>query len=226
LVFTIWFLKSGYRTWFYEQGAFMQAFNRTERRGTGWVKTVLLLLALVTPLFTPIPVIASHKPHSGLFLVATDHLTGTSFQETVILLTTVSDEGATGITINRPTDIQLKEVFPDVDLLNKFDDTLYLGGPINTHGVFVLINTTQPYEDMHPVTGNVYLSTAQQVFTHPLNGQIRTYAGYAGWAPGQLQYEIDRGDWLVVKTDPSIVFAKNVHGLWQQLKTRWSGDWI
>jgi putative transcriptional regulator len=200
----------------------MPAFNRTERRRSDRLVTMLLLLALITPL----SVMASHKPHSGLFLVATEHLTGTSFQQTVILLTQVSERGATGLTINRPTDIHLKEVFPEVDQLNKVNDTLYLGGPINTHGVFVLINTTQPYEDMHPVTGNVYLSTAHEVFTHPLNGKIRTYAGYAGWSPGQLQFEIDRGDWLVVKTDPSIVFAKDMRGLWQRLNSRFSGNWI
>lgn len=200
----------------------MPTFNRNERRRSGWLIAMLFLLVVISPL----SVSASHKPHSGLFLVATEHLTGTSFQRTVILLTHVSERGATGVAINRPTHISLKEAFPDIEQLGNISDTLYLGGPINTHTVFVLVNTTQPYEDMLPVTGNVYFSTAQHAFDHPLNGTIRTYAGYAGWAPGQLQYEIDRGDWLVVKTDPSIVFAKDTRGLWQQLKSRWSGNWI
>lgn len=200
----------------------MPASLHTERRWPARVMGLLLLLALIAPL----SVFASHKPHSGLFLVATEHLTGTSFQQTVILLTHVSEQGATGLAINRPTDIPLNEVFPDISQLEKIHDTLYLGGPISTHAIFVLVNTTHPYQDMFPVTGNVYFSTAQDAFGHPLDGAIRTYAGYAGWAPGQLQYEIDRGDWLVVKTDPSIVFEKDLRGLWQRLKSRWSGDWI
>ena len=63
-------------------------------------------------------------------------------------------------------------------------------------------------------------------FGQPLKGSARTYAGYTGWAPGQLQNEIARGDWIVVKTNPAIVFEENPTGLWNRLKNRWSGNWI
>lgn len=174
----------------------------------------------------PEMVFADLEPRRGLFLVATDQLAGTSFQETVILLTHYSRNGATGLTINRPTDIPLNQALPDLRQLDDYTDPLFLGGPMRTHNIFVLINTLEPHEGMHLITDNLYFSSGKKAFTYPPGNNTRAYAGYAGWAPGQLQYEIERGDWLVVKTDPQIVFDKNLPGLWTRLKNRWSGDWI
>lgn len=176
--------------------------------------------------FIPMDGMADPKPRSGLFLVATDQLQGTSFQETVILLTHYSQRGANGLTINRPTDIPLNRAFPHIEQLNESDDPLFLGGPVKENAIFVLIHTEEPSEGMHLITDNLYFSTGRNAFAYPLKGTARAYAGYAGWAPGQLQHEIRRGDWLVVKTDPEIVFDKNLPGLWMRLKNRWSGNWI
>lgn len=184
------------------------------------VVVVFLCIAL------PVEGQAGPKPRSGLFLVATDKLSGTSFQETVILLTHHSERGATGLTINRPTDIPLNQAFPHIEQLNQFNDPLFLGGPVKENAIFVLVHTYDPGEGMHLITDNLYFSTGRNAFGYPIKGTARAYAGYAGWAPGQLQHEIQRGDWLVVKTDPAIVFDKNLPGLWQRLKNRWSGNWI
>lgn len=158
--------------------------------------------------------------------MATEQLHGTSFQETVILLTHVSKRGATGLAINRPTDIPLNQALPDIEQLENFSDPLFLGGPVKTHAIFFLVHTFEPNEGMHLITDNLYFSTGKNAFDHPVSGNARGYAGYAGWAPGQLRYEIERGDWLVVKTNPAIVFDKNLSGLWTRLKSRWSGNWI
>lgn len=169
---------------------------------------------------------AGPEPRSGLFLVATDQLHGTSFHETVILLTHYSNRGATGLTINRPTDIPLNRAFPHIQQLNQSTDPLFLGGPVKENAIFVLVHTFEPHEGMRLITDHLYFSTGRNAFGQPLNGTARAYAGYAGWAPGQLEHEISRGDWLVVKTDPTIVFDENLPSLWQRLKNRWSGNWI
>ncbi len=183
------------------------------------------MIALCLAIF-PMESQAGPKPRSGLFLVATDKLHGTSFHEAVILLTHYSKRGATGLTINRPSDIPLNRAFPHIQQLNQFDDPLFLGGPVKENAIFVLVNTDEPSDGMQLITDNLYFSTGRNAFAFPLKGMARAYAGYAGWAPGQLQHEIRRGDWLVVKTDPAIVFDKNLPGLWLRLKNRWSGNWI
>jgi putative transcriptional regulator len=188
--------------------------------------TVISVIAVLLFLSFPAEGLAGTEPRSGLFLVATDQLQGTSFQETVILLTHYSEHGATGLAINRPTDIPLSQAFPHIEHLHEQSDPLFLGGPVRTNAIFVLVHTFEPNEGMRHITDNLYFSTGRNAFGFPLKGKAHAYAGYAGWSPGQLKHEIRRGDWLVVKTNPSIVFDKNLPGLWQRLKNRWSGDWI
>jgi putative transcriptional regulator len=171
---------------------------------------------------------APHNPHGdkGVFLVATEQLHGTSFQEAVILLTHYSARGVTGLTINRPTDIPLSEALPNIHQFNQHTEPLYLGGPVSTNAIFVLVRTKQPRKSMHHIINDIYFSTGNNAFGGPLSGTVRTYAGYAGWTAHQLQNEISRGDWLVIQTEPAIVFEQDPSRLWNRLMKTWSGDWI
>ena len=54
---------------------------------------------------------------------------------------------------------------------------------------------------------------------------VRAFAGYAGWAPGQLDGEVARGDWMIADADSEAVFARNPGGVWSDLVERLSGDW-
>ena len=45
---------------------------------------------------------------------------------------------------------------------------------------------------------------------------IRFFAGYAGWAPGQLEDELRRGDWVVIKALPNLVFSEEPGKSWEQ----------
>jgi putative transcriptional regulator len=174
------------------------------------------------------PVLA---PEKGRFLVATDNLSHSSFKETVILVTHFSERGATGITINRPAHVPMNKAFPTVEELSEVEDTLYLGGPVKTNGIFVLMQTKRPHAGMKNITDNIYFTVGINAVIHGLpkakkDEATRAYAGFAGWAPGQLQAEIDRGDWIIVDTDPAIVFDENPEGIWERLKRSWSGNWI
>jgi putative transcriptional regulator len=162
----------------------------------------------------------------GIFLVATEQLHGTPFQEAVILITHNSERGATGLTINRPSDIPLREVFPHQPRFATQNDLLYLGGPVSTNAIFVLTRTTQPERGMHRIANDVYFATGKIALRRAITGPARTYAGYAGWAPNQLQREIDNGDWLVVHTNPAIVFDSEPAALWARMMKHWSGRWI
>jgi putative transcriptional regulator len=190
----------------------------------------LLLLSLLLLGLSP-PTLAQQRlvpPAEGesLFLVATEQLDGSSFQQTVILITHFSERGATGLTINRPTDIPLNQALPDIAQLQRRTEPLYLGGPVSTNALFVLLRTDTPQENMYHIANDIYFATAQNAFRHLREQPARTYAGYAGWAPGQLQREIENGDWLLVNTKPDIIFSDDTSGLWQRLIKRWSGTWL
>jgi putative transcriptional regulator len=195
---------------------------------------LLVLFCLSTPvLANNMPVAGPQlEPKKGRFLVATDNLAGTSFKETVIFITHFSSAmGASGIAINRPANIPLNEAFPTVKELKDVNQSLYLGGPVKTNGIFVLMKTKRPHAGMKQIIDNIYFTVGLDAVIHSLpkaiEGEVtRAYAGYAGWSPGQLQAEIKRGDWIIVETDTDIVFEENTESLWQSLRKTWSGKWI
>lgn len=189
--------------------------------------SIVTLLSL-TLLFSCLPLAAEQSlpKNQCRFLVATEQLDNTSFQQAVILITHHSERGATGLTINRPTDIPLSRIFPNPQKFTQKDDLLYLGGPVNTNAIFALLRTTQPSKNMHHIAKNIYFATANIAFSDSFDGPSRLYAGYAGWSPGQLQAEIDRGDWTLLLKDPNIIFEKNPEDLWHRLSKRWSGQWL
>jgi len=163
----------------------------------------------------------------SVFLVATDQLDGTGFARTVVLMVHFGGRGGTtGLTINRPSNLTLEEAFPNIERLRGNDDTLFLGGPVSSQSVFVLLRTKQPKEGMKRLIKDIYFAPGHQILSEDIAGESRVFAGYAGWAPGQLQAEIDRGDWRVIRRDPDIIFEENTTDLWQQLSRRWSGNWI
>jgi putative transcriptional regulator len=172
------------------------------------------------------------EPQKGRFLVATDNLAHTSFKETVIFITHFSSAlGASGITINRSANLPLNEAFPGIKELRDINQSLYLGGPVKTNGIFVLMKTKRPHAGMKQITDDIYFTVGLDAVIHGLPKAIegeatRAYAGYAGWSPGQLQAEIKRGDWIIVEADTSIVFEENTDNLWQSLRKTWSGNWI
>jgi len=191
--------------------------------------------ALSTAIFLSIALLFSCLPLSaeqllpkdqGRFLVATDQLEHTPFQRAVILITHHSERGATGLTINRPSDIPLRKIFPHSQQLSQQNDSLYLGGPVSTNAIFVLLRTNHPSKNMHHIAKNIYFSTANNAFPNPSHLSSRVYAGYAGWSPGQLQAEIDRADWTLVHTKPSIICEKNPQDLWHRLSKSWAGQWL
>ena len=170
---------------------------------------------------------ADETDGKSVFLVATDQLKGTGFERTVVLMVHFGGRGGTtGLTINRPSKMLLKEAFPKITRLRDSDDALYLGGPVGSQSVFVLLRTEQPKEGMMPLIKDIYFVPGHQILAQPIEGDSRVFAGYTGWAQGQLQAEIERGDWRVIRRDPDIIFDRDTVDLWQQLSKRWSGNWI
>lgn len=167
----------------------------------------------------------------GMLLVATTNLHHSSFRKTVIFLTHYGMGGASGLAINRSSSILLNKAFPKIKEFSDAEQELFLGGPVHPNAVFVLTQTKQPQTGMQKIAKNIYFSSGidamQQKYTATANSSTAmAFAGYTGWSPGQLKSEIDRGDWLVIKADPNIIFSNNYKSLWESLHRSWSGDWI
>ena len=167
----------------------------------------------------------------GTFLVASRQLMDPNFRETVVLLIRYGPDGAIGLVINRPVELKLSRILPDIEELERSKESLYLGGPVEPAWVHLLVRSAKPPEASMPVFGDVYLSSSQKVLQGLIKKpakeeRFRIYAGYAGWAPEQLESECDRGHWHVLKADTETLFDKKSSEIWQELIQRVSVNWV
>ncbi len=171
------------------------------------------------------------KLSKGTFLVASENLIDSNFSESVVLLIEFDRYGTRGLIINRPTKVKLSEALPKIKELPQDRDTLFLGGPVATNQISILIQSSnQPEKSVH-VFQDVYASSSweaiQQMTDSKDNAKkYRAYAGFAGWIPGQLEKEISRGDWHVLSADPETIFKMKSSEIWIEMIHRSSGQWV
>jgi len=181
------------------------------------VKTLTWLVFIAWLL--PAAAIAAEVPAQGKLLVATELVEGELFAETVVLLLFYDETGAFGLVVNRPTDVSPDELLADEEGIADYDGTLFWGGPVQMDSLRALLRTDEPPEEAEKILDSVYLvsleDALQQGPTDP--ARLRLYIGYAGWAPGQLDYELARGSWRVVPATDELVFAEAPRELWKQL---------
>jgi predicted Zn-dependent peptidase/putative AlgH/UPF0301 family transcriptional regulator len=178
----------------------------------------------------PVREVAPGRLGNGVFIVATHNLAASVFAEAVILIIRHESGGTLGVTVNRPSQIPLSEAFPDVERLQGESGTLFLGGPVAPRAVLLLLRSDRPQAGMERVVDGIYFSQGlDPILEDPSRDfsgdSTRVFAGYAGWAPGQLEAEIARGDWIVAWEDPVVAFTRDVKKLWKKLLEAWSGRW-
>jgi len=165
------------------------------------------------------------KPSKGKFLVASRSIGDPRFSETVILLIAHDSSGTIGLIINRPTKVRLSDLFPNIAGLQKKTDTVFVGGPVGRNEIFMLIRSRGLPEGALYVMKEMYVSTSMAVLKRIANDskaqeKFRLYDGYAGWAAGQLEREVLRGDWHVLEADAETVFERDPEKIWQELILR------
>lgn len=161
----------------------------------------------------------------GKLLVASGELRDPNFAETVVLLIEHGEEGAMGVVINRATRVKLSELLPKIKGLTERADTIYEGGPVERSEILMLLRSAQEPEDSRVVFGDVYLSASaallKRLAAEPPreNAPFRVYSGYAGWAPEQLEAEVEAGAWHIFPATAETVFA-SPEELWRELNDR------
>jgi putative transcriptional regulator len=157
----------------------------------------------------------------GLLLVAKPSLADPNFHRAVVLVTAMPDGASLGVILNRPSDQSLARLLPDNDKLAPFTEPLYLGGPVEEIGLFAVFRGG-PIAGALLIKDDLYLAlapaTVEQLIESP-PGALRFFAGYAGWAPGQLERELALG-WWAIEVDAELVFRKDTSTLWDELAAR------
>jgi putative transcriptional regulator len=153
------------------------------------------------------------------FLIAMPGLDDEAFARSVIYMCEHSERGALGLVINKPSDINLKNLFDKVELpLNREDLTLapvFQGGPVQTERGFVLHESMMPgsesvYASTMTIPGGLEMTTSKDVLEALSTGagprRIFVSLGYSSWGEGQLESEISDNSWLTVAADPAVIF--------------------
>ena len=97
--------------------------------------------------------------------------------------------------------------------------------------MLLLIRSSKMPENATAVVPDVYISSSWKVLERLMkkttkDERFRLFAGYAGWAPSQLDFERTRGDWYVLKADAESIFSQNPSELWQELIRRVTVKWV
>jgi putative transcriptional regulator len=159
------------------------------------------------------------KVTRGTFLIATPHLRDPNFRQTVVLMCEHGSGGSLGLVINRRTDQHIMEVLPQATGLHEKVGLVYVGGPVQKDNLLVLHRMGREVPDARQIFDGVCLGGDLVALEEAsAEGQeedlIRVYMGYAGWAPGQLQFELSTGSWIVLPADLKMVFARDPLHVW------------
>ncbi len=161
---------------------------------------------------------APSSVHKGALLVASPSLADPNFTQTVLLILEHGQGGTLGLVLNRPTDVLLAEVLQDLPMLKQTDHRLFGGGPVGRTQLVLLFRLGRILPDVRHIVDKVYLGTPivlEHVMASPKpNEAFRGFAGFAGWAPGQLEYEMHQGSWGVLSSNAFDIFSKDPRTLW------------
>ena len=162
----------------------------------------------------------------GQLLIAGPGLVDPNFWRTVVLIVEHSDEGALGLVLNRPSETTVGEAVAELERLLDVDDSLYVGGPVQPSALIVLAEFDQPgeaaliaFEDIGVLANGAQDDPSLSV------RRGRAFVGHAGWGPGQLDDEVERGDWILEPARREDAFTGQPLDLWSEVLTRKGGSY-
>lgn len=164
----------------------------------------------------------------GRLLVAAPGLTDVNFFRTVVLMVEHGEEGAAGVVLNRPSETALDAgPLAEWEGLAADPPLVFVGGPVSPDNAVCLARAA-PGErppGWEPVLGGLGVLDLRRELEEIRSrvDRVRIFAGYAGWAGGQLEAELDDGAWFVVDADPEDALTSLPGGLWRFVLRRQPG---
>lgn len=185
-----------------------------------------LTLSLVALVATAVSAAAcaAESVDEPVILVAKPALRDRVYGATILIAKPLGNGGHLGFIVNKPTPVTLGKLFPDHGPSQKVTDPVYLGGPVSTEVLFVLVQgRDSPGSGAMQLTPDLHLVVERALVDRIIEGgasRARFFAGTVLWAPGELRTEIDRGFWYVQDVDTSLVLRKSTSGMWEELVKR------
>jgi putative transcriptional regulator len=208
------------------QSAYWSALGFT---GTRRAIATFLLGGLLTVLHA-VPALANTElaPSSvakGVLLVASPSLEDPNFRQAVVLVVEHGPEGTVGLILNRSTNVLLSKALPDLTVLKGTSYRLFAGGLVEPTRFLLLFRIKEPPADARSVFDGVYLGRTPRALENIITRAkptetFRAFAGFAAWAPRQLEAEMLLGAWGVLPPDSFSIFDKDPAVLWSDCLSR------
>ena len=155
---------------------------------------------------------------SGNLLIASPSMPD-YFHRTVILVVEHSDQGAFGLVLNRPSGTSVGEASPELAELIGDEHLIHVGGPVQPNAVTAVGDHLDPTAATKLIVGSVGMVDLDDP---PNLNRLRVYVGYAGWAAGQLDGELEQESWIVEGAHPDDPFREG--DLWSEVLARKGGE--
>lgn len=165
----------------------------------------------------------------GTLLIASVQLSDGVFDGTVVLMLDSDEAGALGVVLNKLSDLDLESVLPGWAEHASVPVALFDGGPVSREGAICLASPIRDGEEppgWRPLFDNVgllHLDTPLEIAKDAYR-DLRIFAGYAGWGPGQLQAETEAGYWYLARARYADVFDIDPPTLWRRTLKREGGE--
>lgn len=164
----------------------------------------------------------------GKLLVAQPRLRDPNFRRTVVFMVRHDDLGAFGLVVNRPIGstayAELIEALGGSGEDVEGEVAVHYGGPVRPEKAFVLHTVHEGIPGQDVVDGRYAVTLSPDLLRSMASGGGPEHAiltsGYSGWAPGQLERELARGDWAIAPADDAILFDGDYGTKWKRALER------
>ena len=153
------------------------------------------------------------------FLIAMPAMADPNFSRTLTFICEHNADGAIGIIVNRPMDMNLAGLFDRVSIPLDNEQIgarfaalpVYFGGPVQTDRGFVLHRPAGQWQSSLNVSDSIALTSSRDILLSMGStgepADVLVSLGYAGWTAGQLEWELSQNAWLTVEADVGIIFS-------------------
>jgi len=138
----------------------------------------------------------------GKIITATPFLEDPFFKKTVVLIADFNEAGTLGFIMNKVTNLKLADLLEGIE----FDADIFYGGPVGNESVYYLHTLGETLPESVEILPGLYWGGDFETLKTLLNtgladeNQVRFFAGYAGWEPGQLEKEFETKSWILGST--------------------------
>lgn len=160
----------------------------------------------------------------GTFLAAGPDMLDPNFAHSVVLICEHTGEGAYGLVVNRPTGQTARSILAEHPPLSEHAFPIYQGGPVGLDTLQILHRADDQIPGGVPLLDDLWIGgeledVARLVGQDSATAQksVRLFLGYAGWSPGQLEYELAAGAWLPAVARTDLVFGADGEATWREV---------